>query len=75
VWTCLKKGLAEEVTNEVRRMTLTKDSTAAIFDVPKTRVKEFLEISKKWTVRGTKKNSISNNIFYIDIIRSTTKKK
>eukprot|EP00959_Pyramimonas_sp_CCMP1952_P082327 1720193-Pyramimonas_sp.AAC.1 len=50
VWICLKKGLSEEATNEVRRMNLTKDGTAAIFDVPKAKVKEFLALKEKWTV-------------------------
>ncbi|KAG0598099.1 hypothetical protein M758_12G046000 [Ceratodon purpureus] len=38
---CLRKYLAEEFVNEVRRMNLTVDGTGAVFDVPSRSVEEF----------------------------------
>jgi hypothetical protein len=37
-----------QVSNDVRRMSLTKDATAAIFDVPKDKVKIFLALAAEW---------------------------
>lgn len=38
---CLRKYLAEETVNEVRRMNLTVDGMGAVFDVPSRAVDEF----------------------------------
>jgi ATP-dependent RNA helicase DDX21 len=37
-----------QVSNDVRRMCLTKDGTGAIFDVPKAKVKDFLALADEW---------------------------
>lgn len=48
IWTYLKNNVGEiDVDTEVRRVAITKEMNAAIFDVPKAKVDIFLELSKK----------------------------
>lgn len=55
VWAYLKKRLPEETVSQLKRMTMLKDGTGAVFDVPTSLSEEFL---KQGTSTGASRVSV-----------------